>query len=68
MFQRGEEVLRRLAVLCGTTHTLLQPGPHVLAQEGFAAEPIASAGLPSSVTIVLFVIDITSCELYILKL
>ncbi|MHB8972991.1 MAG: class I SAM-dependent rRNA methyltransferase [Pirellulaceae bacterium] len=51
MFQRCREILERLQPLCGTRHTLIQPGPHVLAQEGFAAEPQASADLPSSVVI-----------------
>ena len=41
----------RLQPLCGTRHTLIQPGPHVLAQEAFPAEPQASADLPSSVVI-----------------
>ncbi len=51
MFQRCGEILARLAQRCGTRHTLIQLGPHVLAQEGFTAEPQASAELPASVTI-----------------
>jgi 23S rRNA (cytosine1962-C5)-methyltransferase len=51
MFQRAGEILRRLASLCGTEHTLIQPGPHVLAQEGFSVDPIASSALPDCVTI-----------------
>ena len=45
------EILERLQPLCGTRHTLIQPGPHVLAQEAFAAEPQVSADLPASVVI-----------------
>jgi len=51
MYQRCEEVLDRLSRLCGTRHTLIQAGPHVLAQEGFDAEPRASSEMPSSVVI-----------------
>lgn len=51
MFQRGGEILSRLAAQLGTRHTLLQTGPQVLAQEGFAADPIASDELPPRVTI-----------------
>jgi 23S rRNA (cytosine1962-C5)-methyltransferase len=49
MFQRCGEILARLERLCGTQHTLIQPGPNVLAQEGFDAEPRASEALPASV-------------------
>ncbi|MHB0961032.1 MAG: class I SAM-dependent rRNA methyltransferase [Pirellulaceae bacterium] len=51
MFQRCQEILARLQPLCGTRHTLIQPGPHVLAQEAFSAEPQVSADLPPSVVI-----------------
>jgi 23S rRNA (cytosine1962-C5)-methyltransferase len=51
MFQRAEELLRRLGPLCGTRHTLVQVGPQVHGQEGFMAEPIASPHLPPKVTI-----------------
>ena len=51
MFQRCREILERLQPLCGTRHRLIQPGPHVLAQEAFSAEPQASSELPSSVVI-----------------
>ncbi len=51
MYQRCGELLSRLQPLCGTRHTLIQPGPNVLAQEGFAAEPLASSQLPSSVVV-----------------
>lgn len=51
MFQRGEEILARLAGLCGARHTLLRGSPQSESQEGFRSEPIASADLPSQVTI-----------------
>ncbi|MCO6456941.1 MAG: class I SAM-dependent rRNA methyltransferase [Pirellulaceae bacterium] len=54
MFQRASEILSRLAPLCGTNHWLIQPGPQVLAQEGFSCEPIHSDGLPRQVTITEF--------------
>jgi 23S rRNA (cytosine1962-C5)-methyltransferase len=54
MFQRAEAILERLSPLCGTRHTLIQPGPMVLAQEGFSCEPIASPELPPQVTITEF--------------
>ena len=51
MFQRAPAILARLAELCGTTHWVLRAGPQVHGQEGFLAEPISSAELPSRVTI-----------------
>lgn len=51
MYQRCDEILARLARLCGTRHTLVQAGPQVLAQEGFTAPPRPSAELPSSVVV-----------------
>jgi 23S rRNA (cytosine1962-C5)-methyltransferase len=51
MFQRAEELLRRLAGLCDTKHWLIRCGPHVLVQEGFSAEPLTSPGLPERVTV-----------------
>ena len=51
MYQRCGEILGRLQSLCGTRHTLIQPGPNVLAQEGFVAEPQVSSQLPSSVVV-----------------
>jgi 23S rRNA (cytosine1962-C5)-methyltransferase len=51
MFQRAGEILTRLAPLVGTRHTLIQTGPQSLAQEGFAADPMASPELPKRVTI-----------------
>jgi 23S rRNA (cytosine1962-C5)-methyltransferase len=54
MFQRADELLGRLSVLCGTRHTLLQVGPQVHGQEGFMADPVASPHLPAKVTITEF--------------
>jgi 23S rRNA (cytosine1962-C5)-methyltransferase len=51
MFQRAAAILERLAPLCGTRHTLIQPGPQALAHEGFSSEPVASPELRPSVTI-----------------
>ncbi len=51
MWQRAGEILARLAPLCETRHSILQPAPHVLSQEGFSAEPIVSPGAPRQVTI-----------------
>src|SRR5262249_16924807 len=35
MFQRAGEIIDKLAPLLGTRHSIIQPGPQVLAQEGF---------------------------------
>ncbi len=51
MFQRGEALLALLAKQLGTTHTIVQPSPQSLAQEGFLSEPLASPELPRQVTI-----------------
>ncbi len=51
MWQRAEALLERLAPLCNTEHTLIQPSPHLLSQEGFTFDPKASINAPSSVTI-----------------
>jgi Predicted SAM-dependent methyltransferases len=51
MYQRGEAILKLLAPLVGTKHTLLRTGPATLGQEGFDGEPIGSPELPSRVTI-----------------
>ena len=51
MFQRVGEILSRLAPRCGTRHTVIQPAPHVLAQEGFTSAPAVSQGCPRSVIV-----------------
>jgi 23S rRNA (cytosine1962-C5)-methyltransferase len=51
MWQRSEDILQRCARLCGTRHTILQPAPQTLAQEGFDAPPKISEGAPREVTI-----------------
>lgn len=51
LWQRAEELLERLARLCGTKHTLIQPSPQILSQEGFDAPPKISEGAPREVII-----------------
>ncbi|MFO0906338.1 MAG: class I SAM-dependent rRNA methyltransferase [Pirellulales bacterium] len=51
MWQRAEEIVTRLAQRCGIKHWTIRPAPHVLAQEGFLAEPRQSEGFPDRVTI-----------------
>ena len=51
MWQRAPEILARLAPRCAAQHTILQPSPHFLSQEGFTASPIVSPGAPRQVTI-----------------
>ncbi len=51
MWQRAPEILARLTPLCETRHTILQPAPHILSQEGFDAASIVSDGAPRQVTI-----------------
>lgn len=51
MWQRAEEIVTRLALRCGLKHWILRPAPHVLAQEGFLAEPRSSPEFPERVTI-----------------
>jgi 23S rRNA (cytosine1962-C5)-methyltransferase len=51
MWQRAEEILRRCGRLCGTRHTIIQPAPQTLSQEGFDAAPKISEGAPREVTI-----------------
>ncbi len=51
LWQRAEEILARCAALCGARHTLIQPAPLVLSQEGFDAPPRISEGAPREVII-----------------
>lgn len=51
MYQRAEDILRRLAPLCGTSHTLIQASPQFVSQEGCDPPVRRSANLPSQVTI-----------------
>lgn len=51
LWQRAEEILQRCAAIAGTRHTLIQPAPQVLSQEGFEAAPKVSDGAPREVTI-----------------
>ncbi len=51
MLQRSSAILRELATIVGTTHTLVQAPAQTHGQEGFQAEPRASDGLPDRVVI-----------------
>lgn len=51
MYQRAEDILRRLAPLCGTKHTLIQASPQFVSQEGCDPPVRRSDNLPSQVTI-----------------
>jgi 23S rRNA (cytosine1962-C5)-methyltransferase len=51
MYQRGRDLLTRLATLCGARSWILRAGPATATQEGFEAEPIQSAEAPNTVTI-----------------
>jgi 23S rRNA (cytosine1962-C5)-methyltransferase len=54
MYQRAGMILERLHPMCGTRHSLVRCGPKMLAQEGAAPDLIASAGLPTQVSITEF--------------
>jgi 23S rRNA (cytosine1962-C5)-methyltransferase len=51
LWQRAEELLERCASLLGTRHTIIQPAPQILSQEGFDPAPKISEGAPREVTI-----------------
>jgi 23S rRNA (cytosine1962-C5)-methyltransferase len=51
MYQRAEELLRRLAAICGARHTLLRASPQFLSQEGCEPPPLASPELPRQVVV-----------------
>jgi 23S rRNA (cytosine1962-C5)-methyltransferase len=51
MYQRAEAILRELAPLLGTRHTLVRPSPYFLSQEGCEPPPLSSPELPEQVTI-----------------
>ena len=46
MFQRAEELLRRLGTLCGTRHSIVQVPDQVHGQEGFLSNPIRTPDFP----------------------
>lgn len=46
MFQRADELLRRLGTLCGTRQTIVQVPDQVHGQEGFLSDPIRSPDFP----------------------
>ena len=51
MYQRGEEILRRLTEMCGTKHWILRGSPMFLSQEGCDPPVLASEGLPNQINI-----------------
>lgn len=51
MYQRAEAILRELAPLLGTRHTLIRPSPYFLSQEGYEPPPLSSPELPAQVTV-----------------
>lgn len=51
MAQRAQELLELLARRLHTKHWLIQPGPHLLSQEGFEFDSRQSEELPNRVTI-----------------
>ncbi|MBI1899859.1 MAG: class I SAM-dependent rRNA methyltransferase [Planctomycetia bacterium] len=51
MYVRAEEIVQRLAAMCGTKHFIVRPGPAFVSQEGYEAPVIASEGLPATVTV-----------------
>jgi len=51
MWQRSHELLRRLAEICGTRHSVIRTAPKMLSQEGFDPPPYFSEGAPRSVVI-----------------
>ncbi|MFM7161329.1 MAG: class I SAM-dependent rRNA methyltransferase [Planctomycetaceae bacterium] len=51
MYQRGEDLLRRLTRRLGTTHWLLQAPDKTHGQEGFQGPPLRSAELPQKTVI-----------------
>jgi 23S rRNA (cytosine1962-C5)-methyltransferase len=51
MYRRAEAILRRLAVLCGTQHAVIQTSPQFLAQEGVEPPTLLSPGCPREVVI-----------------
>lgn len=51
MYQRISDILSMVHAECGTTEQIIRVGPQVHGQEGFLADPISSAGIPSQVVI-----------------
>lgn len=51
MFQRAEDLARRLSNICGTDHWIVKTSPQSETQEGFAAPVITSGDLPRSTVI-----------------
>ncbi|MBW3596262.1 MAG: class I SAM-dependent rRNA methyltransferase [Planctomycetes bacterium] len=51
IWQRAEAILQRCAALVEARHTVIQPAPQILAQEGFDPAPKLSGGAPREVVI-----------------
>lgn len=51
MAQRAEELLVQLSKHTGTSHWLIQPGPHLQSQEGYVFAARQSEGLPKQVDV-----------------
>ena len=51
MYQRAAAIVERLANLCGLKHTLVQPSPQFLSQEGVEPPPLRSPEMPEQITI-----------------
>lgn len=54
IFQRAEELLRRLGTLCDTRHFIVQVPDQVHGQEGFLSDPIRSPDFPSTAIVTEF--------------
>lgn len=51
MYQRAEQILEKLAPMCGTSSWLIQGSPMFLSQEGFDAPTVSSPNLPASMVV-----------------
>lgn len=51
MAQRARPLLERISARLGTSHWLIQPGPHLQSQEGFEFPMAASEQLPTQVVV-----------------
>lgn len=51
MYQRSEDIARRLATITGASGWVVRPGPQTVEQEGFAAEAFGSADVPQRIAI-----------------
>jgi len=54
MFQRADELLKRLGTLCGSRHSIVQVPDQVHGQEGFLSNPIRSPDFPPTAIVTEF--------------